>query len=336
MADNNQSITQSASTGLPKSATPRRPIKWGQVVIYVILGGGAILALLPFVWMVNWSFMVSDADITVGKFVPTRLMPDNIRAAQENPERHIIQEGREFNVVRDYIFGNYTEVWENAEFGKFMWNSARLTAITVSGLLIFCIPAAYAFARMEFYGRNVLFAIMLTTLMIPHIVTLIPNFLTVIWISRLSDTIIGLPWMANWPGLTVPFMASAFTIFLLRQFFSQIPVDLWDAARIDGANHIQFLLRVVIPLSRAPIMTVVTFAFIGSWNSLLWPLLITPANETWMPIAAALTNYVQTEAGDEFHWQMAGSVIMVLPILALYFVTQKQFTEGIYSGSVKS
>jgi ABC-type glycerol-3-phosphate transport system permease component len=312
----------------------RRPLKWGNIATYAILIIGALFALTPFVWMISWSFMATDADITVGKFVPTRLMPDNISNAIANPDNYVT-EGRGFNLVRDYIFGNYTTVWEQAEFAKFMWNSTRLTLITVSGLLLFCIPAAYAFARMNFYGKNVLFAIMLATLMIPDIVTLIPNFLTVIWISRISDTIFGLPWMANWPGLTVPSMASAFAIFLLRQFFAQIPDDLWDAARMDGANHLQFLLRIVLPLSRAPIMTIVTFAFIGAWNSLLWPLLITPTNENWMPIALALSNFVQGEAGDEFHWQMAGSVLMVIPVLLLYFFTQKQFTEGIYSGSLK-
>jgi ABC-type glycerol-3-phosphate transport system permease component len=312
-----------------------KPINWGNIATYIILIIGAIFALTPFVWMISWSFMVSDADITVCKFFPTRLIPENINAAIANPEAHITQDGRDFNLLRDYILGNYTTVWEDAEFARYMWNSVRLTGITISGLLLFCIPAAYAFARMSFYGKNTLFAMMLASLMIPDIVTLIPNFLTVIWISRLSDTVFGIPWMANWPGLTVPFMASAFAIFLLRQFFSQIPEDLWDAARIDGASHIQFLLRVVLPLSKAPIMTVVTFAFIGAWNSLLWPLLISPTNKDWMPIALALANFVQTEAGDEFHWQMAGSVLMILPILLLYFFTQRQFTEGIYSGSLK-
>lgn len=284
---------------------PKKPLPIGKTVVYGVLILGTVLALLPFLWMVSWSLM-TNVEVNVGRLIPSQVMIEN-----------------------------YGIVWQEAEFAKFMWNSARLTAITIFGLLLFCIPAAYAFARMTFYGKNVLFAIMLSTLMIPDIVTLIPNFLTVVWISRLSDTAFGIPWVNNWPGLTVPFMASAFTIFLLRQFFNQIPDDLWDAARMDGASHVQFLLRVVIPLSRAPIMAVVTFAFIGAWNSLLWPLIITPTDETWMPIALALANYVQSEAGNELHLQMAGSVIMVIPILTLYFFTQKQFTEGVYSGSFK-
>jgi ABC-type glycerol-3-phosphate transport system permease component len=247
------------------------------------------------------------------------------------------EEGREgFNVLTDYIFANYIEAWDKAEFSQTMWNSVRITGITVSGLLIFCIPAAYAFARMEFYGKKVIFAAILSTLMVPGIVTLIPNFLTIVWINRLSQSIFGEAgaWLDSWPSLTIPFMASAFTIFLLRQFFSQIPDDLWDAARIDGANHLQFLLRVVVPLSRAPIMTVLTFAFIGSWNALLWPLIVI-SSETWRPVALGLTTFVNSEAGDEFHLQMAASVIMIIPILLVYFVTQKQFTEGLWTGSFK-
>lgn len=278
----------------------RKPFAWGKFAIYAILIAGSILALLPFLWMISWSLM-TNVEVTVGRVFP-----------------------------REVMWGNYERAWNTANFSLFMWNSTRITAITISGLLLFCIPAAYAFARMRFWGRNVLFGIMLATLMIPDIVTLIPNFLTVVWISRLSESVFGPlgAWLNNWPSLTVPFMASAFTIFLLRQFFAQIPDELWDAARIDGAGHLLFLTRVIVPLSKPAIMTVVTFAFIGSWNSLLWPLLVIQTDQ-WRPVAFGLTKFVQADAGDEFHLQMAASVIMILPILALYFVAQKQFTEGI-------
>jgi ABC-type glycerol-3-phosphate transport system permease component len=285
---------------------PSKPINLGKITTYVLLGFGTILAVLPFIWMINWSLM-TNVEVTIGRFVP-----------------------RELN------FENYSVAWNQSNFSQYMWNSARITVITITGLLMFCIPAAYAFARMRFLGRNVLFAAMLATLMIPDIVTLIPNFLTVIWISRLSTDVFGpaAAWMDSWPALTIPFMASAFTIFLLRQFFAQIPDDLWDAARIDGAGHLRFLISVVVPLSRAPIATVVTFAFIGSWNSLLWPLLVVQTDD-WRPVAFGLTKFVQTDAGDEFHLQMAASVIMILPILVLYFFTQREFTEGIASSGLK-
>ncbi|MBZ0301205.1 MAG: carbohydrate ABC transporter permease [Anaerolineae bacterium] len=224
----------------------RRPRPWRQWAIYAVLIAGAVLAVIPFLWMVSWSLM-TNAEVTVGRVIPAQVM-----------------------------WVNYETAWNQSNFSLFMWNSARITAITISGLMLFCIPAAYAFARMRFWGRNVLFAIMLATLMIPDIVTLIPNFLTVVWIGRLSESLFGPAgaWLNNWPSLTIPFMASAFSIFLLRQFFAQIPDELWDAARIDGAGHLLFLVRVIVPLSKPAIMTVVTFAFIGSWNSLLWPLLV--------------------------------------------------------------
>jgi ABC-type glycerol-3-phosphate transport system permease component len=189
---------------------------------------------------------------------------------------------------------------------------------------------------MKFFGRNILFAIMLTTLMIPDVVTLIPNFLTIIWLGRFGEAICGdaCSWYNNWPAQTIPFMATAFAIFLLRQFFAQIPDELWDAARMDGAGHMRFMLQIVLPLSRAPVMTVITFAFIGSWNSLVWPLLVTQSDD-WRPVAVGLTRFVDIDARGAYHLQMAASVIMVVPILVLYFFTQRQFTEGIATSGLK-
>ena len=288
-----------------KNKRVKKTISTGTMMIYAVLIIGVLFSLIPFLWMVSWSLMTRP-EVIVGRAIPETIQ-----------------------------WQNYSEAWVRAEFQNLIWNSVRITAISIGGLLLFCIPAAYAFARMKFWGRDVLFGVTLATLMIPDIVTLIPNFLTVVWFSRLSQSIFGEggAWLNNWPSLTIPFMASAFTIFLLRQFFAQIPDELWDAARIDGANHIDFLIRIVLPLSRAPIMTIVTFAFIGSWNSLLWPLIVINGDK-WQPVALGLRNFV-SEAGDEFHLQMAASVIMVIPVVLLYFFTQKQFTEGIYSGSFK-
>ena len=128
-------------------------------------------------------------------------------------------------------------------------------------------------------------------------------------------------------------MGSVFSIFLLRQFFSQIPDELFDAARIDGAGHWRFLLRAVIPLSRAPILVIVVLSFIGAWNSLAWPMLVTSSPE-WRPISVGLMNFIADE-GQSLHLVMAGSVITVVPILILYFITQRQFTESIARSGLK-
>ena len=283
---------------------PRNPIQWGKVLVYAILILGLVQAIFPFVWMISTSLM-TQREIVLGRLFPAEAQ-----------------------------FSNYVEAWSRANFSQFMWNSVRITAISLAGQLLVSIPAAYAFARMKFFGKNVLFAMTLATIMIPEVARFIPNYLTVIWLGRLSENLIGIPWINNWPALTVPFWSSAFSIFLLRQFFAQIPEELWDAARIDGAGHVRFLRSVVVPLSRAPIMTAITFGFIGSWNSLLWPLLVTQTDE-WRPVAVGLTKFVTSDAPNDVHLQMAASVIMIIPILALYFVTQKQFTEGIASTGLK-
>jgi multiple sugar transport system permease protein len=166
-------------------------------------------------------------------------------------------------------------------------------------------------------------------LMIPAMVTIIPNFLTVTWLGRIGP----IKWINNWPALTVPFMGSVFSIFLLRQFFAQIPEELFDAAQIDGAGHFRFLWSVVIPLSRAPIMVITILSFIGTWNALAWPLLVTNSPD-WRPIAVGLNGFID-EAGQMINLMMAGAVITIIPILVLYFFTQKQFTESIARSGLK-
>ena len=288
------------------TVTPRNLYSWTKVLSYAALIFAAGLSLAPFLWVLSASLM-STSEIAAG-----RVLPGNL------------------------LFENYPRAWELSNMGLYMWNSVRMVAIAVVGELLFCVPAAYAFARMNFWGKQTLFTIMLSTMMIPAIATLIPNFLTVVWISRLSESLCGegCKWLDNWPALTIPFMATPFSIFLLRQFFAQIPQELFEAARIDGAGHGRFLWSVVLPLSRAPVMTVALFAFIGTWNSLMWPLLVVQT-DTWRPIAFGLLKFVNNDAPNELHLQMAAVVIMIAPMMVLYFFTQKQFTEGIASSGLK-
>lgn len=231
----------------------------------------------------------------------------------------------------EFIGGNYYQAWVIANFREYMGNSVIITFVTLAGMLFTSTLAAYAFARMQFPGRSFLFAVLLSTMMIPETVTMIPNFLTITGNNPLLPFI---NWYDKLPALTVPFMAGFFNIFLLRQFFSQIPDELWDAARIDGAGHLRFLLQVVLPLSKAPIMTVIIFGFIGAWNALLWPLVATRAGSDWWPISVGLENFVN-EAGPETHLWMAGASLSMMPVLLLYFLAQKQFIEGIATTGLK-
>ncbi len=285
---------RSTTLGKPPSG-----IKRGHWAIYMVLIIGALVAVIPFVYTVSVSLM-NLTEATGGAWLP------------KTPH-----------------WENFPRAWNEADFSQYFWNSVRIAAITLAGEVAFCVLAAYAFARMEFPGKGLLFTLLLATLMLPEAVTWVPNFITVTWMGRLGP----IPWVNNWPALTIPFMASAFSIFLLRQFFQQLPNELWDSAQIDGAGHMRYLVRIMVPLSRAPIMTIVLFGFITSWNALAWPILVTTTPE-WRPISYGLLSFLD-EAGSQFHLQMAGSVITMAPVILLYFFTQKTFIEGIASTGIK-
>jgi multiple sugar transport system permease protein len=269
------------------------------IMTYLLLSIGVVIAIFPFFWMISTSLM------SLGEAQGTRLIPSALH------------------------FENYANAWQEAKFSLYMWNSVRITFLTLAGELIVSIPAAYAFARIKFPGRDLIFAVLLSTMMIPIMVTIIPNFLTVTWLGRIGP----LKWINNWPALTVPFMGNIFSIFLLRQFFIQIPDELFDSAQIDGAGHLRFLWSVVLPLSKAPLMVIVILSFIGTWNALAWPLLVTNSPD-WRPVAVGLYSFID-EAGQMLNLMMAGAFIVVIPALVLYFFTQKQFTESISRSGLK-
>lgn len=296
-----------SGTAVKPLATPARngvarPVvsPGGLAFTYLVLIVGAFFAVAPFLYTISVSLM-NLTEASSG----TRLFP-------ANPQ-----------------WENYVTAWDQARFSLYFFNSVKIVLITVTGELIFCTLAAYAFARMEFPGKTFTFSLLLATLMLPEAVIWVPNFITVSWLGRATP----LPWINNWPALTIPFMASAFGIFLLRQFFQQIPNELWDSAQIDGAGHLRYLLRVIVPLSQAPLMTLVLFGFIGSWNSLAWPLLVTTTPD-WRPISYGLLSFLD-EAGAQIHLQMAGAMITMAPILVVYFFTQRTFIEGIASTGIK-
>ena len=279
--------------------TDAKPGRWLPRMTFLGLGLGGAMAAIPFAWMILASFM------TRGETLRRVFLPADLQ------------------------WGNFVVAWQEADFGLYFENSVIIAAVQVSGTVLFSLMAAYPLARMRFSGREVVFAGILATLMIPETVTMVPNFLTITWLHRQSP----FAWLDNWPALTVPFMASAFSIFLLRQFLRGVPGELWDAARIDGAGHGRFLFQIMLPLCRAPLLTVGMFTFIGSWNALAWPLLVT-YTPVWRPISVGLQQFV-SEAGAEVHLQMAGAIIATIPVLLVYFLIQKEFTEGISMSGLK-
>jgi ABC-type glycerol-3-phosphate transport system permease component len=281
-------------------ALPRRRAAATAVKVAVLVLG-AFVAVMPFLFMVSTSLKTLVETLT-------RVDPLPFRA--------------EFWPTVPQ-WGNYADAWVQASFSLFFRNSVITAVITVAGVLATSTLAAYAFAKMRFAGRNLVFALLLSTLIIPESVYLVPNFIIV--------TRIG--WYDRLAGLTVPFMASAFFIFLLRQFFAQLPDELIESARIDGAGHFRSFVAIVLPLSRAPLVTVIFLAFIGSWNALQWPLVVT-TTARWRPLTVGLTMFM-SESGPEWHLRMAGAVIAVVPVLLLYLVAQRQFTEAITRSGIK-
>lgn len=233
------------------------------------------------------------------------------------------------------LLGNYIHAWNRANFAHYTQNSVITTLLTIAGVVITGTLAAYAFARMEFPGKNILFVAYLATYMIPWTVIMIPDYLIIVNLEDFFKETFGIEhaWYDNWTALTIPFMVNAFTVFLLRQFFAQIPNELYDAALIDGCGHLRFLTRIVLPISKAPLMTVIILNGIWAWNSLQWPMIVT-STSAWRPITVGLSSFI-TEQGAETQMIMAGSVITTIPILVLYFFTQKQFTEGIATTGLK-
>ncbi|MGH7861569.1 MAG: carbohydrate ABC transporter permease [Candidatus Dormibacteraceae bacterium] len=219
---------------------------------------------------------------------------------------------------------NYVEAMTTVPFGRYFLNTGIITAFDILGKTISCSLVAFAFSRLRWWGRDVLFIVMLSTLMLPEQVTLIPQFI----IYK------QLGWIDTFLPLIIPnFFGGPFFTFLLRQFFLSIPTDLDDAARIDGASSLRVFWSVILPMSRPALMMVAIFVFNFTWNDFLNPLIYlhSPDNYT---ISLGLQAF-QTQAGPEWHLIMAASLVAMLPVLALFFLGQRYFIQGVVFSGVK-
>lgn len=213
---------------------------------------------------------------------------------------------------------NYGEAWKLNPFGNFILNSLLVASVITLGQLLTSVLGAYAFSRLHFYGRDALFMVFLATLMIPGHVTLIPSFLIVK----------SLGWVDTYAGLTVPFLATAFGTFLLRQFFLTIPQELEDAAKLDGASRLRFLFTILLPLSRPALGALGIWSFLSAWNQYLWPLIVT--NSTRMrTVQIGIAMFLREEEGTSWAVVMAGTVLVILPTLLAFLVAQRQIIKGI-------
>lgn len=213
---------------------------------------------------------------------------------------------------------NYFETFRQIPFGRFYLNSLIVAVGTVSLQILTASLAAFAFARLRFWGRETLFLLYLATLMIPFQVTMIPNY---ILIARF------LQWRDTYQALILPSAFSAFSTFLLRQYFKGIPLDLDEAARMDGASSWRIWAQIIMPLSGPVLATLAIFNFQGAWNDFLWPLIIT-SKESMRTIPIGLASF-QGQYQTEWHLLMAGAVIALLPVLVIYVIGQNWFVQGI-------
>jgi multiple sugar transport system permease protein len=225
--------------------------------------------------------------------------------------------------VLGYVLENYRDALRTAPFGRYFLNSTIIAVAQVLLGLIVVTLAAFAFAKIPFWGRDVVFAAILSSLVIPGEMLLVPNFLTV---TRLG-------WMDSYQGMVVPWIASVFGIFLLRQFFLSLPNELFEAARIDGAGYGLQLTRVALPLAVPGLVTFGIFSFLGSWNALLWPLLVT--NQVEMrTLQVGLRSFIG-EAGTNYGQLMAASLMVITPIIIGFLIAQKQFIAGVARSGLK-
>lgn len=262
---------------------------------YLILTLGALIMIIPFLWMISTSLKPDGALMVL----PPELIPEEI------------------------TLDNYRQVGETFPIGRFLWNST-VVALASTFLQVFLASmAAYAFTRLEFKGRDALFMIYLATMMIPSQVTMVPQFILVK----------NLGWLNTYQGLILPGAFSAFGTFLLRQFYLTIPKELDEAAFMDGAGHWTVYWKVILPSAKPVLATLSIFSFMASWNSFLWPLIVT--NEKSMMTLPVGLSLLQGRWLTDWNLLMAGVVISVIPILAVYLFAQKYFIQGITLSGLK-
>ncbi|RME58847.1 MAG: carbohydrate ABC transporter permease [Caldilineae bacterium] len=228
-------------------------------------------------------------------------------------------------VPRKWTFINYVTAWNATPFGRHLLNSTIQSGVIMAAQVVFSVLAAYAFSVLEFPGRNVTFYIVIGSLMIPFELVFIPNFVL----------ISGIGWANTYQGLTAPFLASAFGVFMLRQFFLTVPKDFRDAAVIDGASNWRYLWQVLVPLSKGSIGAFAIFAFLSAWNQYLWPLVITSSDDM-RTLQIGIRFFMNTlERGADWGPVMAGSMIAMAPTLIVFLVAQRQLVQGIAMTGLK-
>ena len=266
-----------------------QPLISDRAIVHLLLILISALMVVPFVWMVLTAFK-SMSEATA---IPVQILPARPR------------------------WENFSALFQSFNFGTMYLNTALATVIRVVAQVTFCAMAGYAFARLRFPGRDMLFAVVLSVMMIPPVLYIIPKFLLMAQLG----------WVNSMQGYVVPGFTSAFGTFLLRQFFRSLPNELAEAAKIDGSGPFRTFFFIMLPLARPGLVAFGIFATLWSWNELLWPLIILNSPEK-MTLSVGLAT-MEGEYVSNYPVMMAGALLAVLPMIALFFVLQRQFIEGI-------
>lgn len=311
-------------------------------MVHLGLLSGGVLMCFPFFWMILTSLKSSTEVLDVNHWFPREKIYLQLENKADPIQVEVIENGEKVRVKdvvrgqeylvsesqlerKTYLFSNYITAWNKVKpsFTRYFVNSAVIAVVTTVGQVLTSILAAYAFVFFTFPFKNLLFVVFLATMMVPQEMILIPNYLV------LSE----LGWIDTYMALIVPWLAGVFGIFMLRQFFMQLPMELFDAAMIDGCSKFGFLFRILIPLSIPPILTISIFTFLGSWNSLLWPLIVT--NSQHMRTIQVGISYFSQAEGTEWELLMAASTFCILPLIIFYIFAQKYFVQGEASSGLK-
>ncbi len=290
--------------GPPRDVAPRRrrtaerPIGEARPhpVAYALLGLGLVVVMSPFFWMAISAFK-TEGEI---RRVPPTWWP-------QAP-----------------TLDNFRELFERVDFPQFFTNSTLVATVVTLGNLVFCSMLGYVLAKFDFAGKQLLFRVVLGTLMIPGMVTLVPLFVLVANMGLVN----------TYGGLILPFLAAPFGVFLMRQFFLGIPDELIDAARVDGASEWRIFAQVVIPLAKPALATLSILTFLGSWNNFLWPLVVATTEDKYtLPVALALYSTGQNQT--DYGFLLAGAVVVVVPVLVLFLLLQRHIVQGIAMTGIK-
>ena len=288
-------ISSSAGGGVPPARRRRRlPFSpW-----HLVLIPATLVLIFPFYWLLVTSLETSSEAL----HFPPVLVPHMLR------------------------FANYPDALNSAPFGHFFINSAVVAVLTVLCNLVLCSLAGYAFARFRFLGRAALFVVIMTTLMVPFQVTMIPQFIITKWLGVHVLAAVGINHIG---ALILPNAATAFGIFFLRQFFRTLPLEYEESARVDGASRLTVLIKIVLPLATPALATLAALTFLDSWNNFLWPLIaITSTNQMTLPLGLAT---FQGAHATEWTLLMAANVMSLVPMLAIFFLAQRYFIRSVAS-----